>query len=523
MDKNQTVPKTTDVKTVSKAETKMGEINVEDRFFLLALLSVGYTPYTAIAELGDNGLDAKATIIEIGYDPKTGLLVVTDNGTGMSLSDLIRGMNMGADRAYDATDVGYFGVGMKSSILNLLNLDDENSFAEILTNNGSETTKILWNPSKSPKKYEFGTPSPNAKKGTKITIHNSKKFLIGVLKRNLAVMFYPALRTDSVTILINGEPLIGNDPLYRDREKTLTNFVDATVKGHTIRVEGVILNNEETNKHAWDIAKTSGDSGWSMAKSGLYINYGSRYIEMGGTLGMLSAHPSYNYTRIEFTLPKELTELFNVKFNKTHGLDLDPAVEKNEALSDLIQKIKGMFEWGRRNRKHKEDASETDKSELDDFQKQINDAANKARINGPETPKGDTPKDKPRDQEDDNDDKKGRGKDKEKRKTKIVKKEPFVFKFENFGSTVKFWHLEYVNNQFVVIINNGHVFYTDMWVNMNEAAKKSTMTLLASLAHAQYEITKVMDTTANGDQSEMYWDDFWSVVSMRLRHLIISR
>jgi hypothetical protein len=505
---------------VASAMSREQEINVADRFLLTSLTSVGYDAYTAIAEIVDNSVDAKADLIFINYDPKTATLTILDNGTGMSTMRSIASMDMGADREYADNEIGYFGAGMKTSLLNLVDLSDINSSVVIDTNDGSESTRITWNPAKSVRKYTIDQIKKDViERGTRTQINGVKKFQIASLKRNLGVFFYPVLNTDSVKIIINGEHLIGNDPLYRHSEKTKSNYVEATVEGHTIRIEASVLHPEE-NRHSWEQKDKGGDDlSWSLRKGGLYVVYGGRYIEYGGSLNAFANHPTMNWVRIEFTIPKELTEVFNIKFNKTNGLDLDPKKDANEVLSDLIRKVRDLNTWGVRNRENKTVTTKVEETELHDLQDQLNNAAKKARVKKPVT---DTPK--PEGEPDQPDPKQPEAKQPEAKqpetdqpepteatqpKPRIAKYEPFKIKHMNMYNTGVFWHLGHENNQFVITLNEGHVFYMEMWRNMNESAKSSMMFLLASIAKAQYE----------SDGSVELWDNFWGNASTTLRHL----
>jgi hypothetical protein len=503
-----------------EATVAKGKINIRDRFILQSMLSVGYTPYTALAELVDNAIDGQAKTITIEYDAKSNTLIISDDGIGMSYTLLDDSMDFGVSREYDTTDIGYFGVGMKSSILNLLNLDEESNHVKIISNTGDEATMVTWTPAINVLDYDI-TAVENTlfMHGTRISINNVKRMTVATLKKNLGVMFYPVLRNEVVKIIVNGTELVGNDPLYRQSNLTKKPQVvtEARVKNHLIPIEVVALHPNEPNRHSWE-TREGGETTWSFGKSGIYIVYGSRYIEFGGTLGVRVHHPSMNYVRIEFTIPKDLTEVFDIKFNKTQGLDLRPDLEKNEVLSDLIQKIKDAYKWGLANRELTDVAPKQDKNELDALQKLLNQAATKARISKPEKQKSDDFK-KPSvivQPEPDN-----KTRPKPERNTRIIEKETFILRFANLGNTSVFWDLGYENNKFVITLNDGHVFYSELWSNMNESARGSVVFMIAAMATAQYESIKALEAT--GKQSDIIWEDFWGVVSMRLRHLVLSK
>jgi hypothetical protein len=75
---------------------------------------------SAIADLVDNSIDAHATdivvIFEVLGDRPIGLTVV-DNGDGMNGTQADDAMRLGRQRAYETTDQGHFGVGLKAASL----------------------------------------------------------------------------------------------------------------------------------------------------------------------------------------------------------------------------------------------------------------------------------------------------------------------------------------------------------------------------------------------------------------------
>jgi hypothetical protein len=496
-----------------------GRIDIKDRFFLQALRSVGYDVYTAIAELIDNSIDAGATKIKIDFDSKSAILVITDNGIGMSKVKLNAAMDLGADQEYSDAQIGYFGSGMKTSIANLVTKPE--SLVTIDSYDGNEATIIEWKPLERFREFSFNK-SNKKDIGTAIIINGVEKFQIATLKKQLGVVFYPTLKTETLELTVNGVEILPTDPLYRYSDKVRFNHVVAKVLGYEIRIEAVLLHPEQ-EKSSWDSAD-NGESRFSFNKGGAYVQYGGRYIEYGGLLHIATNHPDYNWIRFEFAVPKELTEIFGVKFNKTNGLNLDRKKEKNEALSDLIQKVRDMLSWGRDQRKKANigNASDEDKSELDEITKKLNDAARRARFIKPQTENNTNKQTEEYDEINETaDPETQKPGNKEPRKTKIHKFELYDIRFENLGNTAVFWNLGYENNKFIITINDSHVFYTEYWVNMNDTAKTAVSFLLGAIAQAQYNSEKENDNI-QGVRSDFFWEMFWSQVSLKLRHLTLS-
>lgn len=99
---------------------------------------------------------------------------------------------------------------------------------------------------------------------------------------------------------------------------------------------------------------------------------------------------------------------------------------------------------------------------------------------------------------------------------RIFDNEIFEIRTENLGATNCFWILLPENNKLIITINEAHVFYREIYRNMDASARKDMIYLLASIGIAQYE-TNVTKPDFN---PEFFWEDFWSQVSLKLKHLI---
>ncbi|UYG95328.1 ATP-binding protein [Cytobacillus firmus] len=80
------------------------------------LRTIGYNANTAIADLVDNSLDARAVKIHIyfAYGESDGVITISDNGSGMDEEMLQTAMNIGSKdpRAKrGANELGRFGMG----------------------------------------------------------------------------------------------------------------------------------------------------------------------------------------------------------------------------------------------------------------------------------------------------------------------------------------------------------------------------------------------------------------------------
>jgi hypothetical protein len=500
------------------------KIETTDRFFLESLTSVNYDTYTAIYELFDNSVDGGATKIELIYDRKTSTLIMKDNGCGMSLEQLCNNMNLGCNRIYESDEIGYFGMGMKTSTLNLLNSENANVYSaiEIVTNNGIEKTKLIWEPLTNVRNLDVYRLPMDSELGTTITIHNCVSFHPSVLKKNVGVVFYPTLKNGNVQIFINDDEVIGTDPLYRNSDKTQTNFVETDVKGETINITAVSIDSLE-EQIPWDGKKGDDDvratdsttDSFSFKKYGCFVIYGGRYIEIGGTtLGTRLFDSWYSRCRIEFTIPKTLTTHFGINFNKTYGLKID-----KQKMPDMFAKVGDLFAWGRakrnqENKVRKQSISIDEEKENQDISKALNKSAVNAGFQAPET--GDKKKRRVEFESDPNKPGKDKSKDKQPTRARVIEKKLYEFKFEPFETGSVFWKLTFENNLFVIYINTSHQFYRRIYSNLPKESKLGFQQLLASMAQTQYRI----DSMGVSSDDEFFWDTYWSDVSLHLMKIM---
>lgn len=107
-----------------------------------ALRAVGYSFETAVADLLDNSIDAKAQNIRIRFvvdSEKYLSLAILDDGTGMDAARLRIAMTYGADEDKEIERLGKFGLGLK-----LASLSQAKSLLVITTDNGRDIHGMAW-------------------------------------------------------------------------------------------------------------------------------------------------------------------------------------------------------------------------------------------------------------------------------------------------------------------------------------------------------------------------------------------
>ena len=93
------------------------EVIPSARRLITSLRDMGYDFAAAVADLVDNSIEARATLvaIDIEFDGDDSWVRVADNGRGMTTAELKEAMRYGAERDYKKEDLGKFGLGLKTA------------------------------------------------------------------------------------------------------------------------------------------------------------------------------------------------------------------------------------------------------------------------------------------------------------------------------------------------------------------------------------------------------------------------
>ena len=84
-----------------------------------SMRSIGYTFKTALADIVDNSISAEAknVYINVPINDSNLFISVLDDDHGMTRNELFNAMKYGCDREYSLSDLGRFGLGLKSASL----------------------------------------------------------------------------------------------------------------------------------------------------------------------------------------------------------------------------------------------------------------------------------------------------------------------------------------------------------------------------------------------------------------------
>lgn len=289
--------------------------------------SIGYSLQTAIADIIDNSITAKARNIWIDFtwNGKDTTLVITDDGIGMSRGELVNAMRPGsknplADR--NSEDLGRFGLGLKTAsfsqcriltvaarqqkqeiIYRAWNLDYVGKTGEWKLLNYLSDTKLT-------KRLEScgnGTAViwqdiDRLVKTTKTDSEGDLEIFLGRIKQmemHLQMVFHLFMESGKLSFWLNDNKIIPWDPYIRKNNNTKLATEHQLRDG--IKVSAYILpHNSELSRETFENA--SWIKGWN-AHQGFYIYRNGRMIIDGEWLGMYKQEEHSKLARIMVDVP----------------------------------------------------------------------------------------------------------------------------------------------------------------------------------------------------------------------------
>lgn len=322
------------------------------------LARAGHRLPSAVADLVDNSISAGATEIEITFpNPNAGgrWMSIRDNGHGMTPERLRQAMRVGNRRAYGGADLGKFGYGLKGASwsqadsLTVVSKAADGALAtrtwdkdhlvrtgrwEMLTdpvdakfeqvvNIPSTGTVVLLTKMRPP------TEVPNVKNVDSYTAE------VTTLREHLELVFHRYLDgavkgREKVTIKINGDALVGNNPMGHVLTKphdprTITLNPSDPVKKAVITVSAFITPNEDDVEryHAAEgpeAARTARDrislhGRWNETQ-GLYFYRLDRLIKWGGWEGLFAMDEKTKLLRVAVDFDRNADDALQVNISK---------------------------------------------------------------------------------------------------------------------------------------------------------------------------------------------------------------
>lgn len=308
-----------------------------------SLRDFGYTLPSALADLVDNSLTAKAKDIEIYLeaDGADSYLAVVDDGHGMDLKTLVDAMRMGAKGplvARNDNDLGRFGLGMKTASLS------QGTCLTVITKAAGKSTLVRrWDVAhiRNSRKWEllidttpiaahFVEKIDKMRSGTavivedldratylKVTASDVKQHFgrsLESVRRHLAMVFHRFIE-NGVTIRLGATALSAWDPFLK-KQSTKLATEHFTLLGNTIDIVPYVLPH---HSHLTDEQheEAAGPNGWN-AHQGFYLYRCKRLILPGSWLNLhLRKEEHFKLARIQVDLPNSMDAEWHLNVTKS--------------------------------------------------------------------------------------------------------------------------------------------------------------------------------------------------------------
>ncbi len=314
-----------------------------------SLRAFGYDVSTAIADLIDNSITAKADHISIQFEWNNGnpWIAVYDNGKGMTETELSEAMRTGSKSPLekrDASDLGRFGLGLKTASfsqckrftvasrtlnskvsvrcwdLDVVNEKQEWILLKSVSQTASEIidsffaqknngTVVLW------EKIDRIIP------GTSVNDEEYQAAFLNyakAVKTHISVVFSAYMRgAHKIDFELNHKPVVMWDPFLVDNSFTTRMPTETLyVNGSEVKIKPYILPHQ-SKLSADEFAQNAGPHGWN-AQQGFYIYRNNRLIVAGDWLipGMEKLE-QYRLARIRVDIGNETDSEWNIDVRKS--------------------------------------------------------------------------------------------------------------------------------------------------------------------------------------------------------------
>jgi hypothetical protein len=315
-----------------------------------AMRDIGYSLETAVADLVDNSISAKATKVDIicNLRDESPSLVVIDNGNGMSSAELHLAMRHGAGHPSDARhkdDLGRFGLGLKTA-----------SFSQcrrlaVITRQAGKLSGAEWDLDLIDKKNEWlllildeaeasGQPYANhlADHGTAVIWRNLDRLFedergdrrheivnekLDALERHLALVFHRFMAGEikgrkKLAITVNGHPVAQFDPFCRKNPATQTLPEEVVRVGQSeVHIQPYILpHHSRLTADEYDFYQNRSDF---LSNQGAYIYRNGRLMAWGDWFRLIPKGEATKLARVQIDFTNSVDEAWTIDIKKSRA------------------------------------------------------------------------------------------------------------------------------------------------------------------------------------------------------------
>ena len=326
-----------------------------------SLRSIGYSFNSAVADIVDNSIDAKAKMIGIQIDSgdlDSFSLAISDDGFGMTFEELTDAMSLGSKSPeFERTegDLGRFGMGLKTASFSQAKI-----LSVISKTSSSEWSGIRWDLQQVADSNEWSAqilPKENIQKiidahamgqslslGTivrwdccdRLVPSNSdtqvlSKIYTNTLKsleEHLSLVFHKFLSKRNLNLSVNGKKLSPANPfcIPRGADGLGSNiFFQQGVSGvesgaaeneKPIEVRGYLIPHPSRFKNRDELMQVA-PHGDFMSSQGIYVYRGQRLLSWGDWYRIVPRNQSNRLARVEIELPNALDHAWRLDIKKS--------------------------------------------------------------------------------------------------------------------------------------------------------------------------------------------------------------
>ena len=296
---------------------------------------------SAIADIVDNCISAKAKHIDIIFETEKMRILILDDGIGMTAQALIENMRIGSSdpsKQRDDTDLGRFGMGMKTAAFSLgKRLTVVTRFEESTSNAAWDLDKIPdigWNLIIEESDSIAEISSRLGAQGTVVCIENldrvigsldeakaKKKFYKTAEKveKHLALIFHRFIEEDGLVIRINGTEIQPWNPFVINNNAT-QELADETIwsddGASEVVIQPYVLPHRTKFASDDDYQAAGGAKGWNYHQ-GVYVYRNRRLIICGTWFDYIKKEPAYNLARIKVDISSVSDEEWKIDIKKS--------------------------------------------------------------------------------------------------------------------------------------------------------------------------------------------------------------
>ncbi|MGT2958164.1 ATP-binding protein [Streptococcus bovimastitidis] len=328
--------------------------------------SVGYIFETAVADIIDNSISAKAKKILLNANTESRNLTITDNGIGMNKKELLQAMRYGSKSSLDARekdDLGRFGLGLKmasfsqcrkltviskqsnsliGAVWDLDLVKEKNSWIIQVLSEDEISKNVNTDPLMD---FSSGT-MVQWEKFDKIEQHadfqNNFDETMERTEDHLSLVFHRFIQSGNLSIFLNDRKIDYVDPFFTSNKATQPKSPDVILeKNRNSRIEVqpfiVPYQNKLTQKERHVLKKFENNQ----LNPGLYVYRNKRLIAWGKWFKLVRPNELANLAKIQIDIPNTMDDLWEIDVKKSQ-LKIPSSIR--EQLRSIISKSIGESE-----------------------------------------------------------------------------------------------------------------------------------------------------------------------------------